>query len=201
MTYCATWFIAAVMLTVVACGTPAADEKSKSTPVTYRPDSSQLTQEIRQHFDSVIWQKIVFAELGVSVLIPANWGQCPRNESVLMCALDSLSDAHFKSNITVSVYSNVNLVDFEKKMAEERQNALKWTLVEDGDNPYFWAKNSYASYTTTHVQNGRKDELGFWCYAFVHQNRVIEITLVGLLSDVDHLDYLFKFLTARIERT
>ena len=187
------------LLTTMACSTSSLDRAPDAIQVTYRPDSSQLTQKLHQHFDSITWQNFVFTELGFNVLVPSNWGSCPTGKSILLCVLDSASNEPFKSNIAVSVYPSDNLLDFKRRMFTERQDQLNWTLVEDGENPYFLTKNSYTSYTTVYVQNGHDHELGFWCYAFIHKDRVIDITLAGLLSDVDRLDYMFKFITSRIE--
>jgi len=137
---------------------------------------------------------------GVSMVAPNNWGRLPPPPNGLVGLIDSTSRDVFKTNLVVSYYTNLSVAKYVEVKQVEMSKADRWTLIEDKENPYFWAKNAYTSYITREVRDSVETGIGLWCFAFEVDSSTIEVSLAGLTRDTERLDYLFKFITARIEK-
>jgi hypothetical protein len=186
-------------LLLFACNNSVNYNENQNKDIVYIPDTSAIVKSLQNEFDSIPWQLFIFEDLGFNIIVPSNWDQC-KIETKILCVVDSTSTDVLKANLVVSVYSNTNLQEFQHRKSNDYIPNEKWTQVENNKNPYLWANNTYTSYVTSREYGVEIYEIGLWRLTFEHRNRVIDITLVGLLKDIEKHDYMFKFITSRIQR-
>lgn len=185
--------------TLLACTSANTGKENPSFVVTNVPDSSPEATELRESNDSTAWDRYLFHDLDLSILMPSSWGNCKLEQRTLLCKIDSSSEAAFQANLVVAVYSGTNLEEYQASKKYDSELNSTWTQIEDNSNGSFWTENFYTAYSTYQPIKGISHPIGMWCFTFEHKQHVVEISLVGLLSENDRLDYIFKFITSRID--